>query len=55
MAVIFLPGCAYFRGQTEAERLRDQQSVREQEYLKGTLVDGLANAAGNAAASALNH
>ena len=45
-------GCAYFRpSQTEAERFQEQQSVRKDEYLKGTIFDGLAQAAG----SALNH
>ncbi len=42
-------GCAYFRpSQTEAQRLREQQSVRQDEYLKGSFLDGLVETAGNA-------
>ena len=51
-AALFLPsGCACFRpSQTEAERLQEQQDIREQEYLQGTLVEGLLKTAGEAAA-----
>ena len=47
--VLLTSGCAYFRpSQTEAERFQEQQNVREDEYLKGTFVDGLVQAAGSA-------
>ncbi len=47
--VLFDSGCAYFRpSQTEAARLREQQTVRENEYLKGSLLDGLIQAGGTA-------
>jgi hypothetical protein len=50
--VLLAPGCAYFRpSQTEAQRLQEQQSIEEREYLKGTFIDGLVHGAGNA----LNH
>lgn len=50
MGVVLLsPGCAYFRPSlTEAERFQEQQSIRQDEYLKGTLLDGLVQAGGNA-------
>ena len=45
-------GCAYFRpSQTEAERQQEEQTIAEREYLKGTFIDDLVHAAGNA----LNH
>ena len=54
-AVLFACGCAYFRpSQTEAERLQEQQTIRQDEYLKGTLLDGLVQAAGSSLNS-LNH
>jgi hypothetical protein len=54
--LLFVSGCAYFRpSQTEAERLQEQQIVREQQYLSGTFVDGLVKTAGTAAANAVNH
>ena len=46
--VLFGSGCAYFRpSQTEAERLQEQQSIRQDEYLKGSLLDGIVQAAGS--------
>jgi hypothetical protein len=49
-AVLLVSGCAYFRpSQTEAERLQEQQSVRQDQYLKGTVLDGAVQALGSLA------
>jgi hypothetical protein len=55
---IILDACvsnSFFRPPTEAERLQEQQTIREQEYLKGALLDGLVQAAGTSDVRAMNH
>lgn len=51
-ALLLASGCAYLRpSQTESERLQEEQTIADREYLKGTFIDDLVHAAGNA----LNH
>jgi hypothetical protein len=58
VACLLVSGCAYLRPspeEFEAERLKEQETVRQQEEFKHTLGGGLLDAATHAAGSALSH